>query len=64
MGILTHNYNHNIHSNIDNNNNTVSATDTHTQNISPHSKRTAIICNNFVSYSPSNIHSRKGDSVQ
>ena len=31
---------------------------------SPHSNRSGIICNNFVSYSPSNINISKGDLVQ
>ena len=63
--ILTHNHHNNIHNKIDdNNNNTVSATHTQKKSIfSSSSYRSGIICSNFVSYSPSNIHNSKGDSV-
>ena len=50
------NNNNNINNN-NNNNNTVSATHTQRMSIlSPHSIRSSIICNNFASCSPRNIH--------
>ena len=64
LAILIHLYNNNIQNDTDNNNNdnninniTVSATHTQRMSIlSPHSIRSSIICNNFVSCSPRNIH--------
>ena len=67
LAIFTHHHHNNIHNNIDNNNsnNTVSATYSQKKSISfSHSSRSGIICDKFVSYSPSNIPSSKGDSVQ
>ena len=66
LAILTHHHHSNITNNIHNSyNNTVSAT--HIQKkciLSPHSNRSGIIWNNFVSCSPRNIHNSKGDSIQ
>ena len=67
LPILTLHCHINIHNNIDNKNkrNTVSGTHTQKKSISsPHFNRSGIICNNSVSYSPSNINNSKGDSVQ
>ena len=66
LAILTHHHHSNIHNNIHNSyNNTVSATHIQKKSIlSLHSNRSGIICNNFVSCSPRNIHNSKDDSVQ
>ena len=65
LAILTHHHHNSIHNKIDNNNNTVSVTYTHKKSIfSPISYRSGILSSNFVSYSPSNIHNSKDDSVQ